>query len=281
MTQKIKTQKIVKDEKRKGKMQLIDLKNVLPVPVEDKENQEFTFKSWTMKEEKKIAKMKSSRTTMGEFVSNVFGLMLDTLCGENFQDKKEEEKIHILNQFDLPNIIYMWIYLRYDVLGPEIVMDVGCPNCGKLNEKRIFTLDTMDVTVKKDDVKRVSDYKLHKIIKFNEEIVESLRIRITRWDSMESAKNEVAANEGLMKELIFNSSIIGINDSEGAIPELNKVIENLTKRDIEGLSAFISKHNGGPTLTLEDDCTSCSNKYFKFLNWSYEDFFGQSSLPEK
>jgi len=258
--------------------ELKDLKNNLPVELPDRETQEFTFKNWTMKEEKQIAKLKTSSGMMGKFVSSVFQLMLNRFCGEDFDAKDTNEKILTINQLDLPNVMYMWVYLRYEVMGEFVVMDVNCPTCGRLNKQRTFNIESMDIHVKEKTEPRYDYYTLLKPFDFGGETVEKLKIRVTKWDAMESAKDEVAANEGLMKELIFRNSIIGMNDAEGHIDSAS-IIENLHKRDIEKLSQKISEHNGGPSLSLEDKCEFCGTDYSKFLNWSYDHFFGQSSLP--
>lgn len=270
----------VEEIKEKKIVTLEELQNNLPVPQDDKSSQDFTFRNWTMAEEKQIAKLKTSRGVMGKFVSGVFELMIDKFCGMNFQDLKNEEKIVILNQLEMPNIMYMWVWLRCDVMGEHIVMDINCPVCNRLNKEKTFTLSKMDVSITdKKDPKTVV-YKLLKPFDFNGEKVEQLKLRVTKWEAMENSSDDVATNEGLMKEIVFRNSIIGFNDSEGYI-DIDSMLTKLHKRDIEALSNAISKHNGGPTLMLRDKCEYCNRDYFKYLNWGYDYFFGQSSLPEK
>lgn len=259
---------------------LKDLKNNMPIPMPGKPSQEFSFINWTMKQEKSIANMKKETGMMGKFVSAVICYMLDTLYGEDFKNKTKDEKIVFINQQDMPNIMYLWVYLRLETLGDEIKLDVICPSCGRNNKDRTFTLNTMDITTKSINDSRISSYKLIKPFMFNDERIETLDINITKWEAMESAKDEVATNEGLLKELIFKNSIIGVNKSEDFI-DIESLIENLHKIDIESLSNAISKHNGGPALTLSDKCVFCGAEYFRFLNWSYDYFFAASSLPEK
>lgn len=268
-----------KEEKDENKTTLIKLGYNLPVVVPSKESQGFSFKNWTMKEEKEISALQKKYVGVGRFVSAVLCHMLKTIHGENFSGKKEEEKIVQLDQTDLPNVLYMWICLRLDALGNKLAMDVTCPNCRQENKKSVFLLDGMDVTTKNIEDERIVEYSLIKPFNFNDEHVTKLKITVTKWDMMEKSDNSIAEDAGLLKEAVFGYSIIGTNSEKPLHDKIN-LIQNIAKIDIENLSEQISKHNGGPFLVLNGECKFCKRKFNRAVEWGYDSFFGVSSLPD-
>lgn len=268
-----------KDKKDKSVILLSELGNNLPIEVVDKPSQEFTFRNWTMKEEKEIAGLKKKKRTMGKFVPAVLSHMLLTLNGESFEDLNKNQKILALSQASIPNMMYLWVYLRIEALGDIVQMDVDCPKCEQTNKNSKFSLYQMDINVKKKDDPQTVKYNLIKPFNYGNEKVESLMISVTKWNAMQKANEKVSTNEGLMEELMFEHSIIEINDKKEFF-EKKQLIQNLSKRDIAGLSKAITDHNGGPSVNLTNNCEFCGEKYFQLINWNYDHFFGISSLPD-
>ena len=107
---------------------LRELKNRLPIEVGGKE-QYFTFRDWTFKEEEYIAKAKTKFSTIGRFISDVLSMMLVQVGDESFEKKDQNEKILFMNRQPMGNVLYMYMYLRYDQLGEELRLTFKCPFC--------------------------------------------------------------------------------------------------------------------------------------------------------
>lgn len=260
------------------KITLNELGTHLPIPMEGKKTNEFSFKTWGLTEEKEIGEIKRKTQYMGPFINEVLSLMLDSCCGEDFSKMELPQRKLLLHQMPMMNVLYMWIYLRYDQLDEMIRLDVGCPGCGRMNKNFVANLGGLDVECPEDEDKRIADYKLRKSFKIELEEIEILKISRTPWGAMDNADDETTTNQGKLMELMFRNSIVGTNDEEGYV-DFDKISNGLRKRDIEFLSNDIQKHNAGPSLAVEGKCEFCPTKFYRQIDWSYDSFFGSSSLP--
>ena len=276
-----------KKEKNYKKVTLRDLGANLPVirrlsdgqPIEKRN---FSFIEWDMTIEEKLADLKEKSNSMGKFVSGMLHMMIADFCGQDFQALSKEEKTIIINQLEYSNILYMYIYLRVEELGDELRLDVQCPHCGKQNKDFACSLLDMDVHVKDKEHERTLVYDLNKPITVGDKIVTGLKLDIAKWEAMESADAETSENSAKVKQLVFNSSIVGALVEDGkpfpGYADVKSIVKSLKKRDIEKLGGVIHENNCGPAMAVKGDCVHCKKEWFKELNWSYDYFFGNSSL---
>jgi len=260
---------------------LKELKNRLPIEVDGKVNQFFTFRDWTFKEEEYIAKAKTKTATMGRFIGDILAMMLTSVGGEDFTKKEHGEKILFMNRQPVGNVLYMYIYLRYDQLGEELRLTFKCPFCNAEINNFIANIGDLDVDCKFGEFSDVIDYHLKKPVSLDagDQLIETLRIGMARWDVMEKAQNTSDANEATMKKYSYRNSIVGASNVTGYLdPE--EVIQKLRKQDIERLGTVIAAHNGGPSIQAEVICSKCNNMFWKQIDWSYDHFFGNGSLPQ-
>ena len=257
----------------------------LPIGAKKYKAKSFAFKSWGMDEEKKIGELKRKHKT-GQFLSEVLALMLDHCCGESFESLEHPRKLLMINQLPLMDVLYLWVYLRYDQVDEYIRMDVGCPFCSRMNKDFIANLGGLDVDCLEHVGEEITEedeftfYKVRKPFEIDEgEKVEQIKIARTPWDAMEKATDEIFANQGMLTEMIFKKSIIGINDEHGYV-DIDKLNRGIRKRDIESLSNKITDFNGGPSLVVSGKCTFCANTFQRQLDWSYDLFFGSGSIPK-
>jgi hypothetical protein len=265
------------------KLTLEHLKNKLPLGMGAAERADFSFQKWGFEEEKKIGELKKQSSRMGPFVSSVLALMLKNLGKHDFSSSAFElpQKLLVLNQMRMMDVLYMYIYLRYDQLDDQVRLDVGCPSCGKVNKDFVASLNGLDVNClgKDEKVDAIIDYKLRKPFQIGNDLIEVIKVKRTLWDAMEKTTDEISSNSGALMQLIFEHSIAGVNDEVGYVDH-EKLLEGMLKIDIERLSKVITKHNGGPMLILEGKCKFCGAPFYKQLDWSYDSFFGSSSLPQ-
>lgn len=263
------------------KTTLRELGNKLPIEIKNKKDQFFKFKNWGMEEEKAIAKLKSDNPNMGRFISKLMYLLLDTLHGEDFGGQEEKNKILIINQMPMANILYMFIYLRFDQLSEDIAMGFHCPNCQKLIKNWVADLGDLDVDCKINDWEETVTYKLKKPITLSkgDQLIDNLKLSVAKWDAMERADEKVATNDAIRQEHQLRSCLKGSEGFEGFLDPL-EVINKLRKIDLEYIQKTISDHNAGPSIQAEVQCDRCQHKYLQMIDWSYDSFFGASSLPQ-
>jgi len=266
---------------------LKELGNRFPVPILDSsgkpfENQNFSFNVWDMVMEEQISILKGKAKTTGLFVSQMMGILFDNFCGQDFDAIPDHEKTLRMNQMEFANMMYSYIYLRVEELGPDFVLDVGCPTCGKLNKDFRANLEDLDVHVK-DHEKHQRKYimELRKPITLDNKVITCLELSVGKWDLMEKADRDVASNAAKMKRLLFESSITGIHDSKGPIEgyvDIQNVIKKMKKIDIELCMRDTVENNCGPTMAISGECVHCGTEWWKELDWRFDSFFDSSSL---
>ena len=261
------------------KITLGELKNELPIHVKGKPDQSFSFIDWGMAQEEEIAKLKSTNVSLGKFVTSVLAIMVKNLNGEDFTDKDLKSKKLIINQQFSANILYMYLYLRYDQVDEDIRLSFTCPHCGSDIKDFIASLNDLDVDCKHGDYKDTVPYKLVKPITLEKgnQSVEVLKLGLSKWDLMERAENKGNTEYNGMVAAI-KDGIKGVEGVEDAI-NLSEIVSKLKKRDMVAIHSKLSEVNAGPDLTAEIECTSCAKTGYQMIDWSYDGFFGVSSLP--
>lgn len=278
-----------KVEEKKETHKVIDLKscgNNLPVIRMDAAGQfikdrSFTFLDWDMEIEEKLADVKSNTKTLGGFVSEMMKILLDQLCGINFQDKSEGEKALILNQMEFVNVMYMYIYLRTEEMGFDLKLPINCPSCRHEMKDFVADLQTFEIHTKDEGHKREKEFILTRPICIKDEMITSFMLGHSKWEAMENASMESSQNEAKIRQLLYKSSIIGFHNDKGLIEGFlnqDEVIMKMKKIDIEKIANVIQEHNAGPLMAVEGKCTKCKETWYKMLDWSYDFFFGSSSL---
>ena len=54
-------------------------------------------------------------------------------------------------------------------------------------------------------------------------------------------------------------------------------LDEMGKFDLERLTTLIDENAMGPTMAIEDKCGKCNRDYILPIDWSYDNFFGDSS----
>lgn len=277
----------------------------LPIPMRLQdgttvEKRSFSFLEWDMEMEDILSKAKVKAKTVGLFVNDMMGFILDDLCGIDFQALDEGSRMLKISQLEFSNIMYMYIYLRVEELGSTIRMDVGCPSCGQLNKDWRGDLNDMEIRVKdetvpaieaKGDNKAIPEKKGHPrtceyefrrpLVMEDKKIITGVMLDIGKWQAMEKADAEVAKNPAKMKRLLFESSIAGVLQKDGPIKgyyDVDAVIWKLKKIDIEMCMMEMVENNAGPVMAIQGECEHCGTEWFKELDWSYDYFLDSSSL---
>lgn len=246
-------------------------------------NRSFTFLEWTMETEEKIASFQEKAQNTGLLVNFILRTLLDEFCGQSFQDMPDEQKALIINQLEFPNVMYMYMYLRYEEMGNEYnVGNVGCPTCKKLNENFVADLGTLEIDVKDKDHQREHLCELKRpIVVDGKDPITGLKIDVTKWDVLERADPKDAANSAKLKMLMLQSAICGASTAKGPIEgfvDSKTLIKKMKKIDIERCVKELAANNGGPVAAVGGKCIHCEVEFIKPLDWSYDHFFGSSSL---
>jgi len=269
---------------------LEDLGNKLPIPDQNGVRQSFKFRPWRMPEEKKIGELRKTHKQLGRFVREVYDFMLVELNDKEWQASDQHERKLTLSQLPWADIFYMWCYLRVEALGEEMKMEqIDCPSCEYPIKGYKADLRSLEVRCagfdeeSGEEIKEDRDavYELKTPFTHGEVEVTAIKFGYTPWLAMEKIPAQ-EKNQGSIKESMMAASLIGAltKESGDKVIQLDKakVLEMLTKRDIEGYYDKLDEHNGGPKLGLEVECPGCGHKFDQYLNWTYDYFFGNGSL---
>lgn len=239
----------------------------------------FRLRPFRMKEERELSKLRdgANSLTFGTFVSEVLSMMIQTVGPHTFDTISAAQRKLVLSQMEMADVLYMYLYLRYEAMGSEepVVLPIMCPNCH--HQFRVDAdLGTLEVKVVPD-----STADLRRLCKLRDGLVIQGAMRDTVWLAplKWSVSDSPMFNAGSASiALIVQSSIVGANGVNLnpfiiSDPELDE----MTKRDIEIISADINNNTPGPVMAVKSDCPKCKNQLVKMLDWGYDSFFSKSS----
>jgi len=238
-----------------------------------------------MKEERQIGQIREREEglNMGKFGSELLALMITKVGGIDFENKPYEERRLFVNQMYLSDVLYVYVYLRYQALGRDFHLDITCPSC-----KRKFgfkaDLETIDVMIYEsieEPSELVQMVELREGVEIGGELRKQLWLRPSTWSVMESMKISTSANDGELKAELFKDSVIRYGDNADAPPQFilsDDILDELWKVDIEEIKAQLERLNAGATMIISGKCPGCEGEFFKGLDWNYDSFFAHSSL---
>ena len=256
-------------------------------PIQDLE---FSFLTWDMEMEEKLSERAEKSKSVGTFINEMMCMLLDRFCGEDFQSLNPANKALMMNQLEWPNMMYLYIYLRVEVLGSDYSLNLICPNtrCGKPIEDYVVNLEDVDVHEKAFDFEsnipinpRIAKYELIKPILFNDLTITAFEFDVSKWDYMERSDSKDGESAAGLKKLMLKSSISGFFTGEERVSKFldpQSVMKKMQKIDIEKSIRLITENNAGPTPLLQGECPYCKTQWTKVLDWSYRSFFDSSSL---
>jgi hypothetical protein len=80
----------------------------------------------------------------------------------------------------------------------------------------------------------------------------------------------------MLKVKAAAEAICAINGKDLPAPLPESALD-LTKRDLETLSAAMDGENLGPSLAIDDFCPHCSSRVRQSMPWTYDSFFSERS----
>ncbi len=249
--------------------------------MDGKVTRDLACKPWRGKEEREIAKLRAQgRSNPAGFPGRLLGFMFTQAGHHNFESLNDEQKAVVISSMSQADVLYMYIYLRYLCIGKDVRLNIVCDRCGR-GFPFTANLETLDVKGVEKPEDAEWTYKLSDPFKLRGEIAEALEMVPMPWATMENTIRN-ASRDGVENSSIKMDIMLGCirgrpGDSEHAMrPE---DLDEMSKRDIEMLSAQIEENAPGPDMQVTGRCPSCAGAFVHNLEWSYDNFFGSSSQP--
>lgn len=240
----------------------------------------FANRPWRMKEEREIGDLreKNAEANMGQYVTMVLSIMLTEVGQHKFDSMKEHERRMVIAQMFLPDVFYMYMYLRRVSVGSKLEFEPRCPNCAK-TFPFFGALDTLEVTTVNDFKSSQWHYDLTTPIEIRGKPVTGFLMGPPRWNAFESVNSSGGINSRLNTAAVKFSMIraaIYLVDGLGEVALADHELDELTKKDLEIMSRKIDLETVGPNMVLEGECPACSRAFKLPIEWASEDFFAAS-----
>jgi len=255
---------------------LKDLGPNLPVGFGGTEN-EIIERPWTMKQERELGGIRDSERNqnVASFVSVVLSHLCSRIGPYDFEAMKEPERRVIVSKTLMPDVYYVYIWLRIQAIGNMLEMDLVCPQC---NHSFIFTGDLLstEVRVPEEGAERTWEYQLVKPFEIRGTKVESLILGPAYWSAIEPV-SAGEFNTGEAKAALIRGSIREIPALDGPIALTLDELDDMVKIDIESISSGLEENRLGPDMSIEGKCPKCKREFKTAMDWGYDSFFSVSS----
>jgi hypothetical protein len=234
---------------------------------------------WRTKDERELAKMRKKNQSMASYLTMVVGQMFSKFGPHSFAiDQKPAEKQVAIGQAYMGDVFYAYMYLRSQVIGNELKMDITCPtpDCGSFK----FIGDLSSTVVHRVDEPEalIWWHELEHPIELRGKEIKKFRLTTPLWHSLVSSSKDDNFNEALARIMLVQSSISGLNDEPGLIALADSEMDELGKRDLETIARKANDEFIGPKMGVEGKCPKCEREFNAPIDWSYDNFFTTSSL---
>lgn len=243
----------------------------------------FSFRNLTFEREREIDKMRNAKggagSHPGKTVTTVLAHMLTSWGGEDWTGKKMEHRENELNDSYMEDVLYAWIYLRAEQLDPVLKLKPVCAVQSCRHESKWHgDLRSMQATVTHGEIPCV-EFPLSEPVEWGGEHYDSLRLMPPKWKAIASIPPN--ASEADVKASLVISSVHSLYDSvsKKETGMSSRALDLMPKRDIERLTLWVMK-DVFPRVDAEFEivCPKCKNKNNTSLIWTWDFFFGSSSM---
>jgi hypothetical protein len=237
----------------------------------NKFNREFSFRELEFGVEREIQKTRAKEriTDVGRMTTFVLAKLLTSLGGKQLDPNKPAETEAVLARCWMADVLYMWLWARYESCGPEFQFPFGCPQCGHTEEPTpTFDMAGIDVQCPDKVEELRGTYPLKTKMEVRGQNISAFRLQPPIWSTFLGAE----AREGDLQAKLLMTSICG-TDMHESIMLVDAEVNKLKRRDYMGIGAAIDKLALGPKLVVEHECERCKFKMVRALEWDYDSFF--------
>lgn len=265
---------------------MAELGNKLPIGILDSDgrlHKDIVTKPWKTRDERELGKKLSSDTQISDHVPIVVANMCSRIGPHNMDELDDVKKSLILSTMYMADVFYAYTLLRIKTMGARLPLTVNCPRggcgvsfpyVGDLNSVEVVAVDDIDAILWR--------YDLEDPIEIRRKRVTHFKMAYPKWSVMDQSRG---ANEADVKAHVILASVVGLNDEDTPVALSMAELDEVSKRDFEGLQNGINDNFLGPKMGIEGKCTPTVCSRFKRggfdfklpIDWSFKSFFGSSS----
>lgn len=263
-----------------------ELGNMLPIGVvsaSGARGRVFAMRPWRLKEERELGKLRAQHADalLTQYISMILATMCQTIGGQDMEKlgDMDARKLFVSQMF-VPDVFYTYLSLRIAAIGPELALTLKCPRCNTEIPKFMADLTSTEVWKLPDGSVDLAnwDYKFMDPIQLRGKTVTGLRLGPARWSSLEEA-DIAKGDSGTAKAVSILGSARGFLGDPQDVALAPHELDEMTKRDVEGLVAMINDKGLGPVMAVDVKCKRdrCQRNFLAPIDWGYDSFFSTSS----
>lgn len=276
-----------------------ELGNNLPIGILQGENKNvlqkaFELRPFKTRVDRHLGKWKlanASKYDEGQMTSSLVAKLLSLLLinvGDSAfpldpeGDSPPESEVKLYN-WHADDVMVAYLRARINALGPEMQLAMSCanPNCDYHTDAAIFDLNTTEVRVAENIEDLFSWVDLHEpfVCRDGKTVIKRVKLGPVMWSSLCQPGVLLNAAMGGFDSRSMQDSIHAINGGEPYKMTPGE-IDEIGKRDFLRLEQQAQEHSAGAAMQTTVICPKCGFPNVNALQWSYDDFFGLSSLSE-
>ena len=266
------------------KIPLSELGPTLPLGTRDANtgglDKSMAHRNWTLKTEKALGKLRDKKreANQARFASMVISKLYEQLGAVKLtgDSKKLNQDLMHVGQMWMGDVLYAYLYLRWEFVGSTFDMDFTCPGClGKSTIKA--DLDTVEVRTVEKMEDAYWEYELKHPFQARKQEVKVLSMGPARWNGIERASGGGIDTGGTKSSIIW-SSLRDVKNADFKSPLTENELEDMSKYDLERLTNLINEHHVGPDMSIEGTCDKpgCGRDFRMSIDWTYDNFFAVS-----
>lgn len=241
-------------------------------PGESKFVRDFEFREFLFNVEREVsdAIQKANANSVSANATLVLSKLLTKLQGHPCDPANPEATQALLARCYVADVMYMWLWARYESMGNEFQMPFICAFCGNVEEPiPTFDIGAIDVNVPDNPTELEAEFKFSQPYRIRGKDTKLFKVRPPSW-SVFIGTSQANWN---YKSRLFQASIFASDTEEGGLTITEVELDAMKRKDYKGLEKAIDKIAAGPMLALDIDCKKCKKTNKRMLDWEYETFF--------
>jgi len=234
----------------------------------------FSFKRWRGADERVIGAIREENRSIsaGAFAAEVLAHFLADWQGESFEGLSKGEKRLRISQSWAADVYAAWFELRRRALSNEFDSRLHCAQC-RTPFDYIVDVGSIDSLELEDGEAISTPFALRDGLSWQGQDRKLLTLEPLRWEAYEALAPGNEVNLGTVKLAVCASAIVGLEGIASRVKLPTTALDDLSKFDLESLSAWVNENQPGPVLLIETHCPKCKAPIARSFPWVYDVFF--------
>ena len=262
-----------------------EVRNEATKVVESKLLKDFEVSKLDFKAERKISAawtlmQKSGNVNPLDYIVCVLSHTVERLAGQNFQKLDHDQRMLVLNQMWVGDVLYLYAHVRIVTLGEEFsIKNIQCPRCGESIERYPVDLGTLEVAIRPDEESLYKWIKLRDGFEMDGETRKKIKMSPATFYSL--SHGGTSGDQAAMFAELMKNCVVEIEGVPSGFLLTDKEIDQLSGYDYVYLKEQSDYVSGGPKWEVDVSCSRCNFKWTEYIDWMYGNFFSLSSQSKR